>query len=92
MRRRNMEVEIIEILLAAAVVIMTVVLIFQAGKRSVLYPLIFGSAAVLSFLYAFEGIFYNKNRVIRKQRLIIFLVIGAALVTLTVFSILAITR
>ena len=87
-----MEVEIIEILLAAAVVVMTIVLLFQAGKRSVLYPLIFGVSALLSFLYAFEGILYNKNRVIRKRRLVIFLVIGAVLVTLTVFSILAITR
>lgn len=92
MRRRNIEIEIIEVLLASSVVVMTIILLFQTGKRSILYPLIFGVSAVLSFLYAFEGILYNKNRVIRKRRLIIFLAVGAALVALTVFAILAIVR
>ena len=92
MRRRNTEVEIIEILLAAAIIILTVILMFRASSLSPLYPVIFGLAALLSLLYAFEGTLYNKNRVIKKRRLIVFGIISLALIALTVISAIAISR
>ncbi|MBR4768855.1 MAG: hypothetical protein IK088_07755 [Lachnospiraceae bacterium] len=92
MRRRNTEIEIIEILLAAAIVVLTVVLAFRASRLTVLYPIVFGLSAVLSALYALEGVLYNRNRVMKKRRIIVFGIISVLLVALTALSVKAILR
>ena len=86
MRRRNFELEIIEIILAAAIVVLAVILCFRASTLTVLFPITFGLAAILSALYGLEGIFYNRNRIVKKNRVIVFGILSAILIILTVLS------
>ncbi len=91
-KRRSFEIEIIEILLSVAIVVIMVVLFFKSGELSILFPVEFGLAGLLSLLYAVEGILYNRNRVIRKTRLIIFGILAAVLIFLTVVSAISIAK
>ena len=86
MRRRNYELEVIEILLAIAVIVLAVILCFKSASLTILYPITFGLAAVLAALYALEGILYNRNRIVKKNRVIVFGILTALLLFLTVFS------
>ncbi|MBO4411285.1 MAG: hypothetical protein J5794_03775 [Lachnospiraceae bacterium] len=86
MRRRNFELEVIEIILAAAVIILAVILCFRASTLSVLFPVTFALAAILSALYGLEGIFYNRNRIVKKNRVVVFGILAAILIALTVVS------
>ena len=90
--KRKYQFEIIQVVLAVAVIVMTVILMFHVTELTILYPLIFGTAAVLAFIYALEGILYNRNRVTRKTRVIVFGLIALALVALTVLSAITISR
>ena len=86
MRRRSYLCEVIQILLCAAVIVLTVVLFFRADQLSVLFPVVFGLAAVLSLFYAFEGVLYNRDRVVKKGRLAAFILIGLVLAFITVIA------
>jgi len=86
LRRRNYELEVIEILLAIAVIVLAVILCFKSASLTILYPITFGLAAVLAALYALEGILYNRNRIVKKNRVIVFGILTALLLFLTVFS------
>ena len=91
-KRRSFEIEILEILLSVAIVVIMVVLFFKSDELSILFPIEFGLAGLLSLLYAVEGILYNRNRVIRKTRLIIFGILAAVLIFLTVVSAISIAK
>ena len=86
MRRRSYLCEVIQVLLSAAVIVLTVVLFFRADQLSVLFPVAFGLAAVLSLFYAFEGVLYNRDRVVKKGRLAAFILIGLVLAFITVIA------
>lgn len=86
MRRRSYICEAIQLLLCAAVIVLTVLAFFRADRLSVLFPVVFGLAAVLSLFYAFEGVLYNRDRVVRKGRLIAFILIGLVLAFITVIA------
>ncbi|MBQ6679159.1 MAG: hypothetical protein IJM76_03980 [Lachnospiraceae bacterium] len=86
MRRRSYLCEVIQVLLSAAVIVLTVVLFFRADQLSVLFPVVFGLAAVLSLFYAFEGVLYNRDRVVKKGRLAAFILIGLVLAFITVIA------
>ena len=92
MRRRNYKLEVIEIILAVAILVLTVILCFRSKTLTALYPVTFGLAAVLSALYALEGILYNRNRIVKKNRVIAFGIVTVALVFLTVISALTVFR
>ena len=91
-KRRSFEIEVVEILLSVAIIVLMVVLFFKSGELTILFPIEFGLAAVLSALYALEGLLYNRNRVIRKTRLIIFGVLAAVLIFFTVVSAISIAK
>ena len=91
-KRRSYEIEILEILLSVAVIVIMIVLFFKSGELSILFPIEFGLAGLLSLLYALEGLLYNRNRVIRKTRLIVFGILAAALIFLTVVSAISISK
>jgi len=86
MRRRNTEIEIIELILAIGEVVCTVLLFFRHNEMLILYPIIFGIAALLSLLYALEGVLYNRSRVIKKSRLILFGLLTLLMIFLAIFS------
>jgi len=86
LRRRSYLCEVIQVLLSAAVIVLTVVLFFRADQLSVLFPVVFGLAAVLSLFYAFEGVLYNRDRVVKKGRLAAFILIGLVLAFITVIA------
>ena len=86
MRRRSYLCEVIQVLLSAAGIVLTVVLFFRADQLSVLFPVVFGLAAVLSLFYAFEGVLYNRDRVVKKGRLAAFILIGLVLAFITVIA------
>ena len=67
-------------------IVLTVVLFFRADQLSVLFPVVFGLAAVLSLFYAFEGVLYNRDRVVKKGRLAAFILIGLVLAFITVIA------
>ena len=91
-KRRSFEIEVIEILLSVAIIVLMVVLFFKSGELTILFPIEVGLAAVLSILYALEGLLYNRNRVIRKTRLIIFGILAAVLIFFTVVSAISIAK
>lgn len=90
--RRNYRFEILEIILAAAVVLLTAVLFFKAQELSILFPITFGLATLMSFLYVFENYKYNRNRKTRRNRMIAYSIIGLLLLVLTVGSIFVVSR
>ena len=87
MRRRNYEFEIIEIILAVIIIVLTVVLFFRSAELTILFPVVFALACVLTILYAFEGILYNRNRVVKKSRLIVYGFLALVLGFITYVSI-----
>ncbi len=86
MRKRNYAFETVQVLLAIAIIVLTVLLFFRASELTVLYPVIFGLSALLSAIYALEGILYNRNRVMKKSRLFVFGILAVLLAVLTCFS------
>lgn len=84
--RRRYEFEIGQTVLSIAIVVLTVILFFRSAELTVLYPVVFGLSALLSVIYALEGILYNRNRVTKKTRLIVFGAVAAVLLLLTVVS------
>ena len=51
---------------------LAVVLFFRSSDLTLLFPLVFGLAALLSLLSALEGTVFNRNRVIKKSRIVVF--------------------
>lgn len=86
MRRRNYEFEAIQILLSIAIVVLTVILFFRSAELTILFPIVFGLSCVLAILYAFEGILYNRNRVVKKSRLVLFGFLAVILGIITFIS------
>ena len=72
MRRRNYQFEILEVILSLAVIGLSVVLFFRSSELTLLFPLVFGLAAILSLMSALEGTVFNRNRVIKKSRIVVF--------------------
>ena len=87
MRRRSYICEGIQLILCLAVIVLTVILFFRADTLSILFPVDFGVAAFLSLFYAFDGILYNRDRVVRKGRLIAFILIAVVLALITVIAV-----
>ena len=87
MRRRNYQFEILQIIFAVAIIVLTVMLFFRSTELSILFPVVFGLAAILSLLCALEGTVYNRNRVIRKSRIVIFGILTVVLALLCYVSI-----
>lgn len=92
MKRSNIEIEIIEIFLAIALAVLTVILLFRSSDLTILFPIAFGLGAILSVLYGLEGVLYNKSRVIKPARLIAFSILGALLLFFTVISAITILK
>ena len=92
MRRRNFELEVIEIILAVAIIVLAVILCFRSATLTVLFPITFGLAAILAALYALEGILYNRNRIVKKNRVVVFGVITVALILITVLAAMTVFR
>ena len=84
--KRNYTVEVIQVILALAVIILTVVLFIKSDELTILFPIVFGLAALMCFIYAVEGIFFNKNRMVKKGRGILFAVLGICLALVTYLS------
>lgn len=86
MRKRNYQFEILQVILSAAVIVLTVVLFFKSNELTILFPVVFGIAALLCLLAALEGTAYNRNRVIRKSRIVLFGILTVILGILTYVS------
>ncbi len=86
MRKRSYQYEILMVVLSAAIIVLTVLLFLRSSELTILFPVVFGLAAVLSVLSALEGIAFNKNRVVSKRRAVIFGVLALLLLVLTVVA------
>ncbi|MBR6323287.1 MAG: hypothetical protein IKR59_10480 [Lachnospiraceae bacterium] len=86
MRKRNYQFEILQVILSAAVIVLTVVLFFKSNELTILFPVVFGIAALLCLLAALEGTAYNRSRVIRKSRVVLFGILTVILGLLTYVS------
>ncbi|GEM_PF-4122817 len=84
---RNFRFQILEIICAAVIIILTILLLFQAAEWPILFPIIFGLATVLSLLYLFETIKYNPNRKNRQKRIILFVILSVVALGITGASI-----
>ena len=84
--RRNYKFETVQILMCIAIIICSILAFFKASELTFLYPVIFGLAAILSGIYALEGILFNRNRVVRKARAIIFITLALFLAAVTFLS------
>ena len=79
MRRRSYFAEILQCSLCIIIIGLTVFLFIKSETLTVLFPVVFGLGSLLSAFYAFEGVLYNRNRVVRKSRLAVYLVLAAVL-------------
>lgn len=86
MRRRNYQFEILEVILSLAVIGLSVVLFFRSSELTLLFPLVFGLAAILSLMAALEGTVFNRNRVIKKSRIVVFGILTVLLAGLAYIS------
>ena len=85
--RRNYRVEAVQIILAAAIIVCAVILFFKSSELTILYPVVFGLSCILSVIYGLEGLVYNKSRVVRKSRVVIFLLLAVILAVLCFFAV-----
>lgn len=83
MRRRTYEFEVIQIILSVIVIVATVFLFFKFNTHSILFPIVFSGASLLSLIHAFDGVLYNKNRVIKKSRIAGFIILSLCLAGMT---------
>ena len=84
--KRRYEFEIAQILLSLVIIVMVIILAFQFSELTILYPIVFGLSAILCVIYALEGILYNRNRVVKRTRVIVFGIVAVILVFFTVIS------
>lgn len=87
MHKRNFYFEIAQTVLSVAIIVLAALLLFLSETLPMLFPVLFGLAAVLCILYGLEGIAYNQNRVIKKRRLIFFIVLALIFLACAFFSI-----
>jgi len=73
--KRNNGVEAVQVILALAVIALTAVLFVKSSEMTVLFPVVFGLSSLMCFFYALEGIVFNRARMAKKSRSILF---GAA--------------
>ena len=86
MRKRNYQFEILQVILSIAIIVLTVILFVRSSEMTILFPVVFGLAALLSLLCALEGTAYNRNRVVKKSRIVLFGILAAVLAVLTYVS------
>ncbi len=86
MRRRNYQFEILEVILSIAVIGLSVVLFFRSSELTLLFPLVFGLAAILALMSALDGTVFNRNRVIKKSRIVVFGILTVLLAGLAYIS------
>ena len=84
--RRNYRIEAIQIIMAAAIIVLSAVLFFKSRELSLLFPVVFGLASLLCLVYAVEGIWFNKSRVTRKSRVVVFVLLAVILAVICFFS------
>ena len=72
MRRRNIQFEVFQVILSLGVIGLAGVVFCRSSDLTLLFPLVFGLAALLSLLSALEGTVFNRNRVIKKSRIVVF--------------------
>ena len=86
MSRRSYRFEALEVILSVILIGMTVVLFLRSSELTFLFPAVFAVAAVLSLLAALEGIVFNRNRVVRKSRAVVFGILTLILIVITYIS------
>lgn len=86
MRRKSYRFNVIQILLCIAIIAFSVVLFLRTDELTILFPVVFGLAGILSVLYALEGIVFNRMRVVRKGRIVLFGLIALILFAIAYFS------
>lgn len=86
MRRRKIEIAVVEVVLSLAVIALTVFLFIHPLEHVVLYPVIFGLAAFLSLFYAFDGVLYNRDQVTDKGHAVIYCIVAAVLALIAFVS------
>ncbi len=84
--RRNYRIEAIQIIMAVAIIVLSVVLFFKSRELSLLFPVVFGLASLLCLIYAVEGIWFNKSRVTRKSRVVVFILLAVILAAICFLS------
>ena len=90
MRRRNYGFEVLQVLISLGIIGVTVTLFFKSRELTILFPVDFGLAALLSLLYSFEGVLFNKSRVVRKTRIVLFLLLAVVFGFCTYVALLAV--
>ncbi len=84
--RRNYKMEALQIIMAIAIIASSVVLFFKSTELTILYPVVFGLAALLAFIYGLEGTLFNRSRVVRRSRMVLFFIAALILAGLSFFS------
>jgi len=84
--RRNYSAETLEVILALAVIVLTVFLFIRSDELTVLFPIVFGLGALMCLVYALEGTLFDKARKVKKSRGILFALAGLLLAGLTFLS------
>ncbi len=84
--RRNYEIEVIQVLLSVAIVALTVILFFRSDELTILFPITFGLTTVLAAIYALEGLLFNRNRVTKRSRIVVFGLITVLMGLITYIS------
>ena len=84
--RRNYRMEAVQVILCISIFVITVILFTKQAELTILYPIVFGLAAILSIVYALEGIVFNKGRVTKKSRFFLFMLAALVMAAFTYFS------
>lgn len=79
MRRKRFELGVLEAVIAVAVIVMAVLLFLRAEELTILYPIVFGSAAVLAVICLVDAILKNRNHRTRNTRAVLFGIAALAL-------------
>lgn len=84
--RRHYEFSMVQAVLAIAIIVLGVTLLFNAAELTILYPTIFGVACLLAILCMIEGIIYNRNLQIKRRKGILYGLLALVLGVLTYVS------
>lgn len=86
MRRRSYRFNVFQIILCIIIIGLAVILFFKTDELSILFPIIFGLASLLSILYALEGIVFNRTRVVKKGRIVMFGLVAVIMAVIAYFA------
>ncbi|MBO7363859.1 MAG: hypothetical protein J6Z23_00950 [Lachnospiraceae bacterium] len=83
MRRRRFELGIVEAVIAVAVIVMSVLLFIRSEELTILYPVVFGSAALLAVICLIDAVIQSRNNHTRNSQAVLFGIAAAALAFMT---------